>query len=116
MKNTDSIANPLLRNSARVLGKVPVVGLGITALGVGYDISQGKDPTKAIASGASGFVAGALATAGVAAAGGPVGWGVAAGALVGAGVGFVVDQWGDEIASGLGDAADAVGDFVGDLF
>lgn len=116
VKRADDIASPLLRNSARVLGKVPVVGLGITALGVGYDISQGRDPGKAIASGASSFVAGSLATAAVAAAGGPVGWGVAAGALVGAGVGFVVSEWGDEIASGVGNAAEAVGDFVGDLF
>src|SRR5699024_5303997 len=88
----------------------PVVGGLITAGGVGMDIAGGEDPGKAIASGASGYVAGSLTTAGVAAAGGPVGWGVAAGAVVSAGVGFVVDEWGDDIASGLGTAAGAVGD------
>jgi|GEM_PF-4178783 len=108
--NADDIAHPLLRNGAKALGKLPVVGGLITAGGVGMDIAGGEDPGKAIASGASGYVAGSLTTAGVAAAGGPVGWGVAAGAVVSAGVGFVVDEWGDDIASGLGTAAGAVGD------
>lgn len=121
--NANSIASPVLRNSTKVLGNLPVVGAGITAGGVGLDIGQGEDPAKAITSGASSYVAGSLATAGVAAAGGPVGWGVAAGAVVSVGVGFAVDEWGDDIASGIGsaassvgDAGSAVGDFVGDLF
>lgn len=123
----ENISNPILRGSTRVLGKLPVVGLGITAAGVGYDINQGKDVTTSVASGAGGFVAGALATAAIASAGGPVGWAVAGGAVVSAGVGFVIEEWGDDIVEGAGDAADwagdrigdagkAVGDFFGDLF
>lgn len=128
------IANPVLRGAAKVGSKFPVVGGLITAAGVGFDIYSGKDPTTAVASGAGGFVAGSLATAGIAAAGGPVGWAVAGGAVVSAGVGFVIEEWGDDIANMAGDAANwagerlsdagdaigkagkAVGDFFGDLF
>lgn len=122
------IGNKFLRGSTKVAGKIPVVGLGITAASTVYDATAGdKSVGKSIASNGSSFVAGSLATAGVAAAGGPVGWGVAAGALAGAGVGFVVDEWGDDIADGVGNAAStvghgakkaagAVGDFFGSIF
>ncbi|WP_020669575.1 WXG100 family type VII secretion target [Amycolatopsis nigrescens] len=113
-KHADDIANPLLRGSTRVLGKLPVVGLAITGLGVGYDISQKKDVTTSVASGAGGFVAGALATAAVSSMGGPVGWAVAGGALVSAGVGFAIEEWGDDAVEAVGDAAGWVGDKVGD--
>lgn len=106
--DASKIGSKVLRGSVRALGKFPVVGLGITAASTAYDIHQGKDPGKAIASNASGFVAGSLAVAGVAACGGPVGWGVAAGALVGAGVGFAVDEWGDDIAGAAVDLWDSV--------
>lgn len=65
-----------------VLGKVPVVGTAITAAGIGYDIAQGEDATKAVVSGVSSLAAGAAVGAAV---GGPVG--VVVGAAVGAGVG-----------------------------
>lgn len=101
-----------------VLGKVPVVGTAITAAGIGYDIAQGKDATKAVVSGVSSLAAGAAVGAAI---GGPVG--VVVGAAVGAGVGYVVDEWGDEIADGakavggaVADGAKAVGNFIGDLF
>lgn len=42
---------------------------------------------------------------------------------MGAGVGYVIDEWGDEIADGaeavggaVADGAKAVGNFIGDLF
>lgn len=112
-KSTDDIANPLLRGGTKVLSKLPVVGLGITAASTAFDIGTGKDPTTSIASNAGGFVAGSLATAGVAAMGGPVGWGVAAGALVGAGVGFAIEEWGDDAVNVAGDAANWAGDKLG---
>lgn len=113
-KNADDLANPILRGSVRVLNKLPVVGGLITAAGVGYDISEGKDPTTAVASGVGGFVAGSLATAGVAAAGGPVGWAVAGGALVSAGVGFAIEEWGDDVVEFAGDAVEWTGDRLSD--
>ena len=105
----------------RVGSKIPIIGLGITAAGVGYDISQGKPAGKAIISG----VGGALAAAGTGAAvgtmiGGPVG------TVVGAGAGLVVGvvasgalDWGyDQLPQGVKDGIEggvkAVGDAVGD--
>ncbi|MQA86710.1 MAG: hypothetical protein GEV03_19275 [Streptosporangiales bacterium] len=99
------VAPNALRNAPRLLRGVPVVGAAITVAGIGYDISQGKDATTAVASGVSSFAAGAAVGAMV---GGPVG--LVAGAVVGAGVGYVVDNWGDDIANAAGDAAGAVGD------
>ncbi|MFC4005422.1 hypothetical protein ACFS2C_25530 [Prauserella oleivorans] len=128
------IANSVLRGAAKVGSKFPIVGGVITGIGLGLDIAGGKDPATAVTSGVGGFVAGSLATAGIAAAGGPVGWAVAGGALVSAGVGFAIEEWGDDVAGMAGDAADwagdrpsdagnaigkagkAVGDFLGDLF
>ncbi|MBB3662885.1 uncharacterized protein YukE [Prauserella sediminis] len=127
-------SNPALRGATKFASKIPVFGAGLTAVGVGMDIRGGKDPGKAIASGAGSFVAGSLATAAVASAGGPVGWAVAGGAVVSAGVGLAIDEWGDDVADMAGDAVDwtgdrlsdagesigkagrAVGDFFGDLF
>ncbi|GAA1249604.1 hypothetical protein GCM10009676_40100 [Prauserella halophila] len=120
-------SNVALRGAAKFGSKLPVVGGLITAGGVGLDIASGKDPTKAVASGSGGFVAGSLATAAVASAGGPVGWAVAGGAVVSAGVGFAIDEWGDDAAEAAGevtdwagdrvsDAGKAVGDFFGGLF
>ncbi|TKG73192.1 WXG100 family type VII secretion target [Prauserella endophytica] len=128
------IANHILRGATKVGSKLPIVGGVITGLGIGLDIAGGKDAPTAVSSGVGGFVAGSLATAGIAAAGGPVGWAVAGGAVVSAGVGFVIEEWGDDIADMAGDAVDwagdrlsdagnmigkagkAVGDFFGDLF
>jgi hypothetical protein len=113
---------------SRVGGKIPIVGIGITAAGIGYDIHQGKPVGKAVISG----VGGALAAAGTGAAigtmiGGPVG--TAAGAVVGLGVGLVAGgalDWGydqlpqgvqnsieggfKEVGNAIGDAGEAVGD------
>lgn len=102
---------PVLGKALPVLRRVPYVGAAITVAGIGYDISQGKDPVQSTVSGVSSFAAGAAVGAMI---GGPVG--LVAGAVVGAGVGFVVDEWGDDIAEGVGDAAGWVGDKIGGLF
>jgi hypothetical protein len=90
------------------LKKVPVIGIGLTAFGVGNDIANGKDPKMAIASGAGSLAAGAAVGAAV---GGPVG--VVAGAAVGAGVGYGIDHW-DDVQHGVGEATDWAGDKLGD--
>lgn len=108
-----------LSRTAPVLRRVPVVGAVITAAGIGTDIAMGKNAVQSTVSGVSSLAAGAAVGAAI---GGPVG--LVAGAVVGAGVGFVIDEWGDDIARGVGEAAgwandkvsgaaDAVGDAVG---
>jgi hypothetical protein len=105
----------------RVGSKLPIVGIAITAAGIGYDIHQGKPVGKAVVSG----VGGALAAAGTGALvgtaiGGPVGTVVGAGA--GLVVGLVVSgglDWGYDqlpdgakaaIEGGIKEAGDAIGD------
>lgn len=92
-----------------IFGKVPIAGLFITAASTGYDISQGKNPVQSVASGLSGLASGAAVGSLI---GGPLG--IVAGGIVGAGVGYVVDEWGDEIAGAVGDAAEAVGGAIAD--
>ncbi|RZS43774.1 hypothetical protein EV193_102755 [Herbihabitans rhizosphaerae] len=59
--------------ATKVGGKIPVVGLGFTAAGVGLDIAGGKDPGKAVVSGAAGLAGGIAAGAAVGAVvGGPL--------------------------------------------
>ncbi|HEY0541633.1 MAG TPA: WXG100 family type VII secretion target [Actinoallomurus sp.] len=70
--------------ATKIGGKVPVVGVAITAVGVGVDIANGEDPTKAVVSGAAGLVGGIAAGAAIGAIGGPVG------ALIGGIVGGVL--------------------------
>jgi uncharacterized protein YukE len=97
-----------------VLRRIPLAGTLITGAGVGYDISQGRNPVQAAASGVGGLLAGAYTGAAVGAAfGGPIG--AVAGGVVSVGVGFVIDEWGDDIARGAGDAAGWVGDRVDDI-
>jgi hypothetical protein len=103
----------LVKNVADVplLRRVPVVGAFITAGGVGYDIAQGKNPVQSTVSGGSSLAAGAAVDTMI---GDPAG--LVAGAAVGAGVGFVVDEWGDDIAGAAKDvgwAKDKVGGVVG---
>lgn len=105
----------------RIGSKLPIIGLGITAAGIGYDISQGKPAGKAIISG----VGGALAAAGTGAAigtaiGGPVG--TVVGAVGGLAVGVVtsgVIDWGyDQLPQGVRDGiengVETVGNAIGD--
>lgn len=86
-------ASPILRNTMRVGQKLPAVGLGVTAVGAGYDsLVLKKDPTTSVVSGIGGYAAGALAGAGIAAMGGPVGWVVAGGLVASVGVGFLIEE------------------------
>lgn len=111
------VGNKALRGTLKVGSKLPVVGLCITAMGIGYDVGvAGKDPTTSIAAGLGGYAAGAGATAAVLAASGPVGWAVGIGAVASVGVGFAIEEWGDDAVDLAGDAASSVGNFVGDLF
>ncbi|GAB3368392.1 hypothetical protein [Amycolatopsis echigonensis] len=95
----------------RVGSKIPVVGLGITAAGIGWDIHEGKPPAKAIISGLAGAGAAALVA-------GPVGWGALAAVGVGIGAGALVDYgWDHWVPEGakhaINEGAEAVGHAVG---
>ena len=100
----------------RMIGsKIPVIGLGISAAGIGYDISQGKPPGKTIISGvggaAAGIAVGALAS-------GPVGWvalgAVGAGVLVGVGLDYSYDALSQGVKNGIENGVKAVGNAIGD--
>jgi hypothetical protein len=117
--NTIKNTTPVLRYGRPVLRRIPAIGAGITVFGVGYDVYQGRNAVQSTVSGVSSLAAGAAVGAAV---GGPVG--VVVGGLVGAGVGFVVDEWGDDIARGAADLGEGtvnvgrrvagdVGDFLG---
>lgn len=91
---------------SKFLKNVPVAGLAITAVGVGYDIHNGKDPVEAVSSAAGATAAGAAVGMVV---GGPVG--VVLGAAAGMGVGYLIDHnWG-----GISDAGRTVGHAAADV-
>jgi uncharacterized protein YukE len=99
-----------------VEGKLPVVGLALTAVDIGYDIHTGKPVGKAIVSGVGGawaaMEAGAVAGTFI---GGPVG--TVAGAVIGIGVGLVVsgglDALYDQIPAGTQKAIEGGFDAIG---
>jgi uncharacterized protein YukE len=83
-----------------ITGKLPIIGLGITAIGVGHDIQHGKPAGKAIISGLAGFGAGVgfgLAISG------PVGWVALGGIAASVGVGVGVDMIYDALPKGVQD-------------
>lgn len=101
------------------LSKVPIVGLGVTAWGIGHDVNHGKPPGQAVVSGLAGMGAGLAVAGTVAAVGGPVGWGVggaiAAGIVVGYGAEWAYSEFmpegaKDAIDDGLRAAGGAVED------
>jgi uncharacterized protein YukE len=107
--------------SRNVEGKIPVVGLALTAADIGWDIHEGKPAGKAIISDVGGAWAAAEAGAAVGTlVGGPVG--LVAGAVIGIGVGLVVsgglDYAYDQLPKGVTNAIDggfnAIGHGVGD--
>ncbi|GAA3621592.1 hypothetical protein GCM10022223_43110 [Kineosporia mesophila] len=73
-----------MKSGSKIGARLPIIGLGITAADIGYDIHTGKPVGKAVISG----VGGALAAAGAGAAIGSIVPG--AGTLVGAGAGLLV--------------------------
>jgi uncharacterized protein YukE len=125
----DKVDRSALRIGSKVEARLPIIGLAVTAVDIGYDIKTGKPAGKAIISG----VGGALAAAGAGAAIGtmipiPV-VGTVAGAAAGLVVGMVasgaldaaydrlpegtrdaIEDGFDAIGHGIGDAGEAVGD------
>lgn len=84
--------SPFLVGATKFGKIIPGIGFVATAAGVGYDISQGKDPTIAVASGTGSLVSGAVVGAAI---GGPPG--AIVGGIVGIGVGFAIDEFGDDM-------------------
>lgn len=123
----DKVERQAEKIGRNVEGKIPVVGLALTAVDIGYDIHEGKPVGKAIVSG----VGGAWAAAELGAAAGTLvapPFGTVVGAVVGLGVGLAVSGGLDyaydklpkgvtdaieggfnAVGHGLGDAGDAVG-------
>ncbi len=112
----------------RFASKIPVIGWGISAAGVGWDVYHGKAPGKAIFSG----VAGTLGAIAVAAAVPGIGWaaaaGIGAGVLVGMGADWAYDHLVPDgvkhkiddglraVGHGLENAGKAVGHFFSSIF
>lgn len=78
----------------RLGSKIPIIGWGITAVGIGYDLQEGKPPGKAIVSGVAG-TAGAIMAASM--VGGPIGVAAGAGVVAGIAVGLGADWVYDHI-------------------
>ncbi|QYN35500.1 hypothetical protein K1T35_45575 [Pseudonocardia sp. DSM 110487] len=107
----DELKREADRVGRRVSAKIGLAGLGISGVGVAYDVFQGKSLVKAAVSGVGGTVAAGLTGARIGAligtfAGGPVG--TAAGAVLGWGAGLAVSaiaDWGyDQLPKGLRDS------------
>ncbi|GGN63056.1 hypothetical protein GCM10010112_21910 [Actinoplanes lobatus] len=108
-------------NIARRAGsRIPLIGLGVTAAGIGYDITHGKPATKAIISGIGGAGVAVLVGAGIGTVlGGPVGTVVGAtlGAAAGTAVSAVLDvayDHRDEINRAIGTAHQVAFETIGD--
>jgi uncharacterized protein YukE len=120
--DADELARKAPDAGRRIAGKIPIIGIGITAAGIGYDIHRGKPVGKAVISGTGG----ALAAMGAGAVIGtmipvPV-VGTVAGAIGGLAVGLVVSgglDWAydDLLSQGVKDSIEggisAVGDAIG---
>jgi uncharacterized protein YukE len=89
---------PGLGKAARLAKPIPLVGTGITAVGVAQNIRDGENPVQAVAAGAGGMAAGGVVGEAV---GGPPG--LVIGAVVGSGVSWAIDNWGDDVVNGIGD-------------
>lgn len=89
-RESDELLNRAKELEARGVRWPLKLGAALTAVGIAYEISRGKDPTQAVTAGTGGFVASVVA-------GGIIGTaipipvvGTVAGAVVGAGVGIFV--------------------------
>ena len=125
----DKVDRSAIRIGAKVEARLPIIGLAVTAVDIGYDIHTGKPAGKAIISG----LGGALAAAGAGAAIGSLVPVPVVGTVVGAAAGLVVgmvtsgaldaaydhlpagtrdaiEGGFDAIGHGVADAGDAVGD------
>ncbi|MGH8571518.1 MAG: hypothetical protein ACREX8_02940, partial [Gammaproteobacteria bacterium] len=102
--------------TGKVLGKIPYVGLGLTAWQVQSEIRQGKPADQAVGSAAFSTIAGAgvtgliLTYAPIAVAGGPFTLAAVGVGMVAAwGVGYVVDHHWDDMKDTTGDTVEAIG-------
>jgi hypothetical protein len=119
---SDSWARRALSLDNKVEARLPVVGLAVTAVDIGYDIHTGKPVGKAIISGAVGFWAATEMGAAIGTAIPVPVVGTVVGALAGAAVGLLAsgaadslyDQLPDGIKNGIEGGFDAVGNGVGD--
>lgn len=119
----DELARRAPNAGARIAGKIPVIGLGITAAGIGYDIHQGKPVGKAVISGVGGAAAAMAAGAAIGTlipipVVGTVG-GAVAGLIIGVGVSGALDYAYDGLPQGVKDSIEggisAAGDAIGDM-
>jgi hypothetical protein len=82
----------LFGRSLHAGGKLPLVGTVLTIGAIGWDVTHNTETDVAVAANVGGAATGAaftwLGMAGVAVAGGPVGWGIAAGVVLGFGFGY----------------------------
>ncbi|MFF5075782.1 WXG100 family type VII secretion target [Actinoplanes sp. NPDC000266] len=118
----DELARRAPKAGARIASKIPIIGLGITAAGIGYDIHQGKPVGKAVISGVGGAVA-AMAAGAVIGTAIPVPVvGTVVGAVGGLAVGlvasgtldFVYDGLPQGVKDGIENGISAAGDAIGD--
>jgi uncharacterized protein YukE len=114
---SDSWARRAMSLDNKVEARLPVVGLAITAVDVGYDISQGKPVAKAIVSGAVGFWAATEVGAAIGTAIPVPIVGTVVGALAGAAVGLVAsgaaDALYDQLPDGTKEAIEGGFDAIG---
>jgi hypothetical protein len=119
-----SWANKPIARGVPVARLVPGLAVVMTGVGVGVDVRGGMDPTHAVVKNVSstgaGMVVGAAVTGlaataltGGAIAAAPIVIGVAAGAVVAYGVGWVVGEYGDDVAGAVGDVAGEAADLTG---
>ncbi|MEV4344548.1 WXG100 family type VII secretion target [Actinoplanes sp. NPDC049596] len=120
--DADELARRAPKAGARVAGKIPIIGLGITAAGIGYDIHQGKPVGKAVISGVGGAVAAMAAGAAigtmvpvpvVGTVLGAVG-GLAVGLVASGTLDFVYDGLPQGVKDGIENGFSAAGDAIGD--
>jgi uncharacterized protein YukE len=118
----DELARRAPKAGARVASKIPIIGLGITAAGIGYDIQQGKPAGKAVISGVGGAGAAMLAGAAIGTMIPVPVLGTVAGAvgglIIGVGVSGALDYAYDGLPQGVKDSIEggitAAGDAIGD--
>ncbi|WP_127503820.1 WXG100 family type VII secretion target [Actinoplanes solisilvae] len=119
----DELARRAPKAGARIAGKLPVVGLAITAAGIGYDIHQGKPAGKALISGVGGAAA-AMATGAAIGTLIPVPVvgtvvGAIGGLVIGVGVSGALDYAYDGLPQGVKDSIEggisAAGEAIGDV-
>lgn len=108
----------------RFASKIPIIGWGIAAAGIGYDIHDGKPPGKAIFSGVAGTLGAMAVTAAVPGVGWAAAAGIGVGILVGIGADWVYDNVLpnnvkhkiDDGLNAVGHTIASAGDTVGHVF